>query len=108
MKYLYRFEEMVETREKIINDTQNVINEQKELIAFLNTHPEKRFELLVNSLETQISQSLNKLADLIAKNENTKKLINKIKKASKTSVSLLEDLLDELAIFNQQEEVNNE
>lgn len=104
MKYLYRFEEMVETREKIITDTQNVVNEQKALIAFLQTHPEKRFDALIASLEDQVAQASAQLAELNSKNIATKALITHLKDASKKSIALVEELLDEIGIFKQQEE----
>ena len=94
---------MVDAREKIIQDSQNVIKEQKELIAFLKTHKKNRFEELVKSLEEQIIQGEEKLKILIEKNTQTENLIKNIKNASEISIALIEQVLDELGIFKQEE-----
>lgn len=105
MKYLYRFEEMVESRDKIISDTEDVIKEQKELIDYLRKNKKNRFEELAKSLENQIEQEIVQMNSLKEKNEKTKTLISNLKNAPAISVALVEEVLDELEIFKKKEQV---
>ena len=109
MKYTYKFEEMIDSRNEAIFNLEKVKTEQLRLIEVLKNHDEKetdeklKFTPIIEDLVNKTNQMSDTIEKYKKQNASTISLVLKLKKTDKESCKLVEEVLDEIGIFKEPE-----
>lgn len=106
MKYTAKFVEMVDSRNKAIENMEKVVKDQTELLNYLTKDEEGRekFKVLIEGLKNNIKENEENIKKFTEANDNTLFLINKIKNADGKTTLFIEQIIKELGIFEAPEQ----